>query len=93
MSVKKKRISTSFQQWLSLIVGFAFMLTLAFLWGYQTKLFTDSAENLLSVYIKDVRDTMLADPSEKALFVNVNGARMSRQGFWKILKHYLIYLL
>ena len=31
---------------------------------------------------------MLADPTEQALFVNVNGSRMSRQGFWKILKHY-----
>ena len=31
---------------------------------------------------------MLADPAEPALFVNVNGSRMSRQGFWKILKHY-----
>ena len=31
---------------------------------------------------------MLADPMEPALFVNVNGSRMSRQGFWKILKHY-----
>ena len=42
----------------------------------------------LSAYLKDVRKTMIADPSEKALFVNVNGVRMSRQGFWKILKHY-----
>ena len=42
----------------------------------------------LSVYINDVRDAMLADPNEQALFVNVGGARMSRQGFWKILKHY-----
>lgn len=42
----------------------------------------------LSVYLKDVRSAMIADPSEKALFVNVGGARMSRQGFWKILKHY-----
>ena len=31
---------------------------------------------------------MIADPAERALFVNVGGARMSRQGFWKILKHY-----
>ena len=31
---------------------------------------------------------MLAVPDEQALFVNVNGVRMSRQGFWKILKHY-----
>ena len=42
----------------------------------------------LSVYIRDVRDTMLAVPDERALFVNVGGSRMSRQGFWKILKHY-----
>ncbi len=42
----------------------------------------------LSTYIRDVRDSMLAVPDEKALFVNVGGSRMSRQGFWKILKHY-----
>jgi len=39
-------------------------------------------------YIRDVRMAMVSDPSEQALFVNVGGARMSRQGFWKILKHY-----
>ena len=42
----------------------------------------------LTAYLRDVRDALLADPDEKALFVNINGARMSRQGFWKILKHY-----
>lgn len=42
----------------------------------------------LTVYINEIRDTMLADPDEQALFVNIGGARMSRQGFWKILKHY-----
>ena len=42
----------------------------------------------LSTYIRDVRDSMLAVPDERALFVNVGGTRMSRQGFWKILKHY-----
>ena len=42
----------------------------------------------LTIYLRDVRDSMVADPDEKALFVNVSGARMSRQGFWKILKHY-----
>ena len=31
---------------------------------------------------------MIADPRERALFVNISGVRMSRQGFWKILKHY-----
>ena len=39
-------------------------------------------------YLAQTRGTMVSDPSEKALFVNVNGSRMSRQGFWKILKHY-----
>ena len=42
----------------------------------------------LTTYIREVRDSMLADPDEESLFVNVNGSRMSRQGFWKILKHY-----
>ena len=42
----------------------------------------------LSIYLREIRDSMLADPDENALFVNVGGARMSRQGFWKILKHY-----
>ena len=47
-----------------------------------------AALKALGVYLNDVRDTMLAAPDEQALFVNVGGARMSRQGFWKILKHY-----
>lgn len=47
-----------------------------------------AALKALSVYLKDVREAMLAEPGEMALFVNVGGARMSRQGFWKILKHY-----
>ena len=42
----------------------------------------------LTVYIRSVRNVLLADPGEQALFVNIGGARMSRQGFWKILKHY-----
>ena len=47
-----------------------------------------AALRALSVYLRDVRSVMLADPGETALFVNVSGARMSRQGFWKILKYY-----
>ena len=42
----------------------------------------------LTAYIRSVRNVLLADPGEQALFVNIGGARMSRQGFWKILKHY-----
>ena len=47
-----------------------------------------AALRALSIYIRDVRESMLANIEETALFVNVNGYRMSRQGFWKILKHY-----
>ncbi|MBE6975425.1 MAG: site-specific tyrosine recombinase XerD [Ruminococcaceae bacterium] len=47
-----------------------------------------AALRALSAYVTKVRDAMLAQPDEKALFVNVSGVRMSRQGFWKILKHY-----
>jgi integrase/recombinase XerD len=47
-----------------------------------------AALRALTVYLKDVRSSMVADPSENALFVNVNGVRMSRQGFWKIMKFY-----
>ena len=47
-----------------------------------------AALKALTNYIRDVRSGMLADPMERALFVNIGGVRMSRQGFWKILKHY-----
>lgn len=47
-----------------------------------------AALRALTTYIREIRDSMLADPDESALFVNVNGSRMSRQGFWKILKYY-----
>ncbi len=42
----------------------------------------------LSVYLRDARSTLVPLGDEEALFVNVSGVRMSRQGFWKILKHY-----
>ncbi len=47
-----------------------------------------AAQKALAVYLSDVRSTMISDATEQALFVNVGGTRMSRQGFWKILKHY-----
>lgn len=47
-----------------------------------------AALRALTQYMDNIRATMVADPEETALFVNVNGIRMSRQGFWKILKHY-----
>ena len=47
-----------------------------------------AALRALTVYMHEVRMLMVDDPEENALFVNVNGSRMSRQGFWKILKYY-----
>ncbi len=48
----------------------------------------DEAKQALRRYLLEVRSEMVADPTETALFVNVTGQRMSRQGFWKILKQY-----
>ncbi len=42
----------------------------------------------LKEYILNARGTMIKDENEKALFVNVNGQRLTRQGFWKIIKYY-----
>ena len=47
-----------------------------------------AALRALTRYLAETRAVLVADSGEKALFVNVNGSRMSRQGFWKILKHY-----
>ncbi len=46
------------------------------------------AVRAMAAYINDVRPQLLEDPRETALFVNMNGERMSRQGFWKIVKCY-----
>lgn len=47
-----------------------------------------AAIRALSTYINDVRPQLLDEPNQPALFVNMNGERMSRQGFWKIVKFY-----
>jgi len=39
-------------------------------------------------YITGSRIMMIALPEETALFVNCNGSRMTRQGFWKLIKSY-----
>ena len=41
----------------------------------------------LSDYLKNIRPHLVV-PGERALFVNMNGVRMSRQGFWKLVKYY-----
>lgn len=48
----------------------------------------DMSLKALKDYILNARDIMVKNESEKALFVNVNGQRLTRQGFWKIIKYY-----
>lgn len=42
----------------------------------------------LREYIEKARLIMIKDEDNVALFVNVNGQRLTRQGFWKIVKYY-----
>ncbi len=49
---------------------------------YQT------AIRALNEYLSQVRPQLVESPQETALFVNMNGERMSRQGFWKLIKYY-----
>lgn len=46
------------------------------------------AVKALSDYIKNIRPQIVLEVDEPALFVNMSGERMSRQGFWKIIKYY-----
>ena len=47
-----------------------------------------TAIRALGEYIHNVRPQLVDSPEETALFVNMNGERMSRQGFWKLIKYY-----
>ena len=42
----------------------------------------------LKEYVEESRPIMIKSEKEKALFVNINGRRLTRQGFWKIIKYY-----
>ncbi len=92
MTKTKKRLSASFQKWLFLIVAIAFVITLVFLWGYQTKLFTDSAENLLDVYIKDVKQD-IADTADKNLLVITHAVATELNGTEEITGELLLKML
>ena len=39
-------------------------------------------------YIEKARPYLIKSEDEKSLFVNINGKRLTRQGFWKIVKFY-----
>lgn len=47
-----------------------------------------AAIKALADYMKKVRPQLVEDLRESVLFVNMNGEAMSRQGFWKLVKHY-----
>ncbi|MEG0641065.1 MAG: site-specific tyrosine recombinase XerD [Clostridium sp.] len=46
------------------------------------------AIEILKTYISEYRYKLVNTPTENALFLNFHGERMTRQGFWKIIKHY-----
>ena len=43
----------------------------------------------LKEYLDEARNILVKSEKEKALFVNLNGRRLTRQGFWKIIKYYV----
>ncbi len=46
------------------------------------------AVSAISDYLKSGRNALVCIKDEQALFVNCYGSRMTRQGFWKIVKSY-----
>ena len=47
-----------------------------------------AAVKAVADYLVNVRPVIVADKNEDRLFTNMSGGPMSRQGFWKIIKHY-----
>lgn len=50
--------------------------------------FGGAAKKALERYLDGVRESMLEDKRSDILFANCSGLPMSRQGFWKLIKHY-----
>ncbi len=50
---------------------------------------TGSVLNTLQTYINHGREQLIHDPNEPALFLNNRGQRLTRQGLWLIIKHYV----
>lgn len=47
-----------------------------------------AAVKSIADYLVNVRPAIVLDDGEDRLFTNMTGQQMSRQGFWKIIKHY-----
>lgn len=50
--------------------------------------FGSAAKRALEKYLDGIRESMLEDKKSDILFANCSGLPMSRQGFWKLIKHY-----
>ena len=49
----------------------------------------DRALDALQIYVNKGRIQLVRDPEEPALFLNHRGQRLTRQGLWLIIKHYV----
>jgi integrase/recombinase XerD len=49
----------------------------------------DPALEALQIYVNKGRMQLVRDPEERALFLNHRGQRLTRQGLWLIIKHYV----
>lgn len=50
--------------------------------------FGNEAKSALIRYLEGTREVMIHNPESVYLFANCSGQPMSRQGFWKLIKHY-----
>lgn len=48
-----------------------------------------SAAEVVGYYIRNGRQQLAIDPNAEALFLNNRGQRLTRQGLWLIIKHYV----
>jgi integrase/recombinase XerD len=48
----------------------------------------NTAREKIEAYIHDDRPLFLKDPAERAVFLTERGRKMTRQGFWKLLRNY-----
>ena len=46
------------------------------------------AKDALARYLESARDAIVDNKESTILFANCSGQKMSRQGFWKLIKHY-----
>ncbi len=50
--------------------------------------FGSKAREAMVAYLQLGRNQLILEDDSNYIFVNINGSQLSRQGFWKIIKHY-----